>query len=142
MKHFRRFILWTLVFVFLLFVADQVLMQVPLEAPVVKQVQVFYQDFRTRLVAMVMGEESPKTIGQVIDKSKKKAADSTVEVKKQIENLERKVESVLPQIPIPPPAKPAPKRYVYADEAGAIHFADSLEEVPEAFRKGAQPLQE
>lgn len=39
------------------------------------------------------------------------------------------------------PAVP-PQRYVYADAEGALQFADSLAEVPEPFRKDAQPLSE
>lgn len=34
----------------------------------------------------------------------------------------------------------AASRYLYVDAAGVLHFADSLDEVPPAYRPGAQQL--
>jgi len=39
-------------------------------------------------------------------------------------------------------AAPSTQRYVYADASGTLQFADSLDEVPKAFRNEAQPLEE
>ena len=37
------------------------------------------------------------------------------------------------------PPEPA-QRYIYSDGKGGLHFADSLEEVPEEYRGQAQPM--
>ena len=39
-----------------------------------------------------------------------------------------------------PPAKS--QRYIYSDGKGGLHFADSLEEVPDKYRGQAQPMGE
>ncbi len=40
------------------------------------------------------------------------------------------------------PTSTVQQRYVYADADGVLQFADSLDEVPEAYRNEAEPLEE
>jgi len=117
MKRLKHFLLWTLLFVALLVVADQLLMQTTLSAPGVGQFQRFYRDFRGRLFALIDGP-APASIDQVI-------------------------ETAAPPARQAPGARPVtPQRYLYVDGQGELQFADSLQEVPPAFRQKAQPLQE
>ena len=116
LKMFSYF-LWAIFLFALIFGFDLWMMNIPLEAPGLKQTQAFYVDFRKRLFGLFDGEqEAPKkdAIEQVIENS------------------------------TAPPASQAntANRYLYVDENGALQFADSLEQVPQKFRKDAKPLAE
>jgi len=124
MKGLRRFLIWGLIFCGLLAGMDQLLLKVPLSVPVLHEVQVFYRDFRSRLLALAGGSSGPS-------------------IEQLIGNAER----------TPPPArahKPALKRpstkpaarYLYVDQEGALQFSDSLQQVPKRFRSSAQPLKD
>jgi hypothetical protein len=43
-------------------------------------------------------------------------------------------------VAVPPVATPQAPQYVYVDQDGQLNFAVSLDEIPRAFRDGAQPL--
>lgn len=137
MKKFSRFLLWVLVFLLLLVGLDQMFVHAPLEVPVAKQLQVFYRDFRSRLFGLVTGEKKPKSIEQAIDQATRQPDRQSLP-----EGRPADPAPALPPVPIPDSPPPPGIRYVYADEGGVLHFADSLAEVPEQFRKAAQPLQE
>ncbi len=95
---------------------DQFLVRVPLDTPGVAQVQTFYVDFRSRLLSMV-------------------GVDFVVAPAPSIEQVIEASASPSPQAPVA-------KRYLYADDAGMLQFADSLQQVPARYRKDAQPLAE
>jgi hypothetical protein len=42
----------------------------------------------------------------------------------------------------PPAAPPTADRYIYVDADGELQFADSLEDIPPALRKDAQPMKD
>jgi len=112
MKKIIRALFWGLVFVVILGGIDQLLVQTPFEGPLLGSVRTFYLDFRKRLIDLT-GPSDPRSVEQSIEES------------------------------VSEPAKPAAaQRYVYADSEGNLQFADSLNEVPEAFRAEAQPLEE
>lgn len=50
MKSLRRFLLWSTVFLLLLIVLDQIVVRVPLRAPVFSQGRDFYLGFRERIL--------------------------------------------------------------------------------------------
>jgi len=130
MKGLRRFLLWSLVFVALVVGFDLAMFHVPLDFPGGKQVQVFYRDFRTRLFGLISGERvpAPKSIEQAIERAKAKPSPSPS----------------LPAIPLDKfkDAVEAAQRYIYVDADGSLQFADTLKEIPQAFRESAEPLKE
>jgi len=117
MKRLRHLLLWTTFFLALLVIADQVLIHVPLTTPGISQFQTFYRDFRSRLLGLITGEP-PATIDQVIERA------------------------AAPPAKAPAAERIPPQRYIYVDARGELQFADSLAEVPKAYRSQAQPLKE
>ncbi len=107
---FIRFVFWILAVLILVLVGDQVLMRYTFEAPGVVPAQRFYRDFRQRLLTLQQPGDEADDIGRTIEEQ---AA---------------------------PPQKKQHGRYVYADDTGTLHFADSLAEVPAAYRSSAQPM--
>ncbi len=111
-----KYILWLVVITALVLGFDLVMVQVPLEAPGLKQAQNFYVDFRTRILGLTgdYADRKADEIETVIDKS------------------------------TTPPAEPMSdsRRYLYVDDNGALQFADSLQQVPIKYRQDAQPLAE
>ncbi len=135
MKRLVSFLFWTLLFLLLCLGIDQLLVRVEMPLPVLAEARTFYVDFRSRLLQL--GHPSP--------------AQGTAAVKRAAPGKAKAVET-------PPAASPAAKgstprpqpapaaearspRYLYADKGGELHFADSLEEVPAAYRKDAQRLE-
>lgn len=112
MKKIIRALFWGLVFVVILGGIDQLLVQTPFEGPVIGSVRTFYLDFRSRLIGLT-GSSAPQSVEQSIE-----------------------------QAATQPATQPAHQRYVYADADGNLQFADSLAEVPETYRREAQPLEE
>ncbi|ORJ58290.1 hypothetical protein B5V00_12585 [Geothermobacter hydrogeniphilus] len=131
MKGLRRFLIWGLVFCVLLAGMDQLLLKVPLPAPGVREVQVFYRDFRNRLLAM-FGATGRPSIEQLIDAAEKKPA---VKPATAVVPLKTAVPAV-GKTYVPS------RRYLYVDQDGALQFADSLQQVPRRFRASAQPLKD
>ncbi|MBD1400333.1 hypothetical protein [Pelovirga terrestris] len=104
---FIRFILWVVLALILVVMIDQLAIKRHFTTPVLKEVQVFYRDFRSRLL----------TLGRTDDR-----IGQTIEVQKDFSDEE------------------ASSRYIYVDAAGVLHFADSLNQVPPAYRQSAQRL--
>ncbi len=105
-----RFILWVVLTLALVLIADQLMLKRNFTTPGLTQVQVFYRDFRARLLTLGRTDSYHDRIGQTIE------AELT------------------------PPAADPPSRYLYVDAAGVLHFADSFDDVPLAYREGAQRL--
>jgi hypothetical protein len=106
---FIRFILWGVLTLGLVVVADQLMLKRHFTTPVLNQTQIFYRDFRARLLTLGRTEGFDDRIGQTIEAEIKTPEAAT-------------------------------SRYLYVDAAGVLHFADSLDEVPPAYRQGAQRL--
>lgn len=110
-----KYIFWLVAVLILAVVIDQTMINVPLDAPGLKQGQRFYVDFRTRLIGLFdSGQTSPKgdKIMSVIEQ--KTLADSNNQKTSQ--------------------------RYLYVDGDGALQFVDSYQAVPAKYRDSAQPL--
>lgn len=120
MKKLRNFIVWSLVFIGLLLAFDLLMVRTTALPPWAAGVQRFYVDFRGRIFNLVGGSQAV-SIEQVIATTAQ--PDQTKAAKKTA-------------------ASDAAPRFLYADAEGALHFADSLNEVPEQYRAAAQPLQE
>jgi len=118
MKKIRNFLVWTLVFLGLLLAFDLLMVRSTAFPPALVEIQDFYVDFRGRILNLLNGSDA-KSIEQVIETSAKSGTGQEAKATSK-----------------------ARQRYLYADAEGALHFADSLDEVPERFRSAAQPLQD
>jgi len=107
---FVRFVLWVVLILVLVVVVDQLMLKRSFTTPVLKETQVFYRDFRARLLTMGRTDGFDDRIGQTIEAEMNTPDDG------------------------------ASSRYLYVDAAGVLHFADSFDEVPPAYRQGAQRL--
>ena len=126
-------IFWTFLFLGMLLVIDQFFVQVPSIHPAHEAVSNFYRDFRGRLIDLTFGDKKaePKSVEAVIEKLQaagKKAATKAGETDKK---LTTPAKSTSPE---------RSQRYIYSDGKGELHFADSLEEVPDKYRGQAQPM--
>lgn len=111
MKKIGSALLWTFVFFSILFAFDQAMVHLSIKRKGPAEIRDIYLDFRKRLFSL--------------------AAPSQ----------EITIESVIEKKTEPPPSKPkAAQRFIYVDQNGDIHFADTLKEVPSAYRKDAQPI--
>jgi hypothetical protein len=134
MKRLIKSTLWIFLFLVMMLAIDQFLVQVPPVNPAHAVISNFYRDFRGRMIDLVFGhgKTAPNSIEAVIDeqgKNRQTASPITVKGKESG----------------PPAAKPqakAGRRYIYSDARGELQFADSLEDVPKAFRAQAQPMGE
>jgi len=127
MHRIIRILLWCLFTLALAVACDQWLVQSHSDQPVLRAVQTFYRDFRTRL----LGSGKAPTIESVIEQQQQPPAPGPA------------VASPPAASPAPAPAPPAKGsgRYLYVDAEGQLQFADSLDEVPARFRHEAKPLQ-
>ena len=116
MLRLLKYFLWVVVVLALTLGFDQLMIELRLHTPGLKQTQQFYVDFRTRLVELLKGDTSPQPdiIKAVIEKT----------------------------ATAPKPAAKKTSRYLYVDGAGTLQFADSLQQVPSQYRQDAQPLAE
>jgi hypothetical protein len=118
---------WGLVFIILLAALDQLLTRVPPIHPAHAAVSSFYRDFRSRLLTIVVipPAGAPQTVEAVIEKER------------QVVGNKEKNPAAAKR-----PGVPADGRYVYADAQGVLQFADSLDEIPKAYRGSAERLGE
>jgi hypothetical protein len=135
MTRFLSVLLWTAVFALLLVGLDQLLVRVPATHPAHVAVATFYRDLRGRVFDLTKGAKPVPATPAASAKAKEspRAADS--------------IEAVIGRRPEPgpavkPPVKEQTLRYVYADDKGEIHFAETLAEVPEEYRIKAKALRE
>jgi len=121
MLRLLKYFLWVVVVLALTLGFDQLMIELRLHTPGLKQTQQFYVDFRTRLVELLKGDTSPPPdiIKAVIEKT---VIEKTATA--------------------PKPAAKKTSRYLYVDGAGTLQFADSLQQVPSQYRQDAQPLAE
>lgn len=105
-----RWTLWLLVVLILAGIGDRLLMEHPFETPGIKPAQQFYRDFRERLLSLHRQDILDDQIGQAIEAQTAR------------------------------PATEKSSRYLYVDRDGVLQFADSLQQVPAAYRQSAQPL--
>ena len=136
MRRLIKPIFCTALFLLMLLVIDQFFVQVPPIHPAHQAVSNFYKDFRGRLIDLTFGEKQiePESVEAVIEKqqsAKEKAAA------KGAGAPDKKPARAAKDTP-PEPAQ----RYIYSDGKGELHFADSLEEVPDKYRGQAQPMGE
>ena len=151
MKRAGAFLLWTLVLLLLLAGLDQLLVRVPVTSPVPLAVVTFYRDLRSRLVELAKG----MTIAPAPVAKPAKPAPSAPTKGAPPASIEGLIEQRHPRpaSPLPPPVAPAKlkyppqakepaPRYIYADDRGELHFAETLAEIPEQFRERAKVLGE
>lgn len=124
MRRLIKPIFWTALFLLMLLVIDQFFVQVPPIHPAHQAVSNFYKDFRGRLIDLTFGAKKaePESVESVIEKQQAADKKSATPAKSNS------------------PAES--QRYIYSDGKGELHFADSLEEVPDKYRGQAQPMGE
>ncbi len=110
-----KYFLWLVVILALSLGFDQLMLQLPLPAPGLKQTQEFYVDFRSRLIGLLNGSTAAP-------------ADP--------------IDAVISAKARPAKTKQASHRYLYVDADGNLQFADSLQQVPARYRDSAQPMAE
>lgn len=128
MHHLIKPVFWTFLFLIMMLVIDQFLVQVPPVHPAHAAVSNFYQDFRSRLIDLAFDEKQtkPKSIEAVIEQQQKAIApEKTKEINQQAEKASTAAQN---------------QRYIYSDGKGELHFADSLDDVPDEYRGQAQPM--
>jgi len=126
-------IFWTFLFLIMMLVIDQFLVQVPPVHPAHAAVSNFYRDFRGRLIDLAFNAQkaAPKSIEAVIEKQQKQPKPAPQKT------------TNTGQAQIKPASKAQAEksgRYLYSDSQGELHFADSLDEVPNEYRDQAQPM--
>ncbi|MEZ4601153.1 MAG: hypothetical protein R2940_15290 [Syntrophotaleaceae bacterium] len=121
-----RFALWSAVFLVLVVAADQALLHLDADRPLIRNFQECYRDFRTRLLG---GRPSPMPVPRPT-----RPSSGPVPCEKE---RNRTVEAILEQS-----SKDRKTSYLYVDRQGVLQFADSLDEVPPAYRRSAQALEE
>ena len=109
-----KFFIWIIVVLALAVGFDQFMVRTPLNVTGLKETQIFYVDFRQRLIRLINnGQRSASDdIQAVIERS----------------NEQKKVE------------EQSASRFVYVDRNGELQFADSLKDVPAEYRENAQPM--
>ena len=127
MKRLFKTIFWAVFLILLLLGIDQYFVRVPASQPALTAVRAFYLDFRARLPRL-LPEEKPVSVEAIIEEAEKKVAKPVPK-------------ALAPKKAAPVSAAAEPK-YFYADAAGGLHFAASLEEIPAPYRKQAQRLAE
>lgn len=135
MRRLIKPIFWTFLFLVMMLALDQFFVQVPPLHPAHATVSNFYRDFRGRLIDLAFGEKKaePKSIEAVIDTQQKGKPGPQKATAKTGDKPAKATGGS--------PAKTA-QRYIYSDGRGELHFADSLEEVPDEYRGQAQPMGE
>lgn len=133
MSRLIKPVFWTFLFLVMMLAIDQLLVQAPPVHPAHAAVSTFYRDFRGRLTDLAFGERKaqPKSIEAVIAKQQKEAKSSTPKTATTAKQQAEAPES---------PKTKKVQRYIYTDGKGELHFADSLDEVPEAYQPLAQPM--
>ena len=133
MRRLIKPIFWTFLFLIMMLVIDQVLVQVPPVHPAHAAIKTFYQDFRGRLTELAFDEKraTPKSIEAVIEKQQKEPARADQKDIKKVQEQSK---------PSPEPQTTKAQRYIYSDGKGELHFADSLNDVPDEYRGLAQPM--
>jgi hypothetical protein len=115
MKRIVAALIWTSLFLVLLAGMDQFFLRVPTTVPILTEVRAFYLDFRSRLFSLA-GRKTPVTLESVIEQSDERP-------------------------PVRSGGEEGTPRYLYVDNGGQLHFADTLQEIPPRYRKEAQLLE-
>ncbi|MBN1958971.1 MAG: hypothetical protein JXQ81_12165 [Desulfuromonadales bacterium] len=111
-----KYFLWLVVIMALTIGFDRLMVLTPLNAPGLKETQIFYTDLRARVLKLFGAR--PET------------------TKDDIENVIEQSTAAGQKVPV------KTTRYLYVDDSGALQFADSLQQVPFKYRQNAQPLAE
>jgi hypothetical protein len=138
MKKSLSALLWTLVFIALLLGIDQFFLRIPASVSPHREAQTFYLDFRGRLLALGTGEKKPAGPLPAPGKAQSPLGSKPAA---PAPPAQAPAPAAAVSAPLPPPSGGgAVVRYIYVDQAGDLHFADSLQEVPARYRGEARPL--
>ncbi len=117
MNRTSKAIIWTVIFVVLLLATDQFMLRVEFSQPQMQVARSFYLDFRQRLISLGGGAE-PDSVEAVIESTQSDTTPAVVLRRNEVES----------------------PRYLYLDADGTIQFADSIEDIPDELRNGAERL--
>lgn len=153
MGRLLSILLWTTVFLLIVLAVDQLLVRVPASLPVHVAVADFYRDLRSRILVLVKEGKTTPAAAPAATAAKPVPPSTTAP-----REAPASVEAVIDQRQAPrvaaakvpsaagaakrPATKGATPRYVYADDQGTLHFAATLDEVPETYRGKVKVLGE
>jgi hypothetical protein len=128
-------LLWTLCFIALLLLLDQLALRLSPSSPLLTELQSGYRDFRSRLLG-----QTPPTVETVIERH---TATPPRPAPAAPAPTATPPTAPQPAAPEKAPRSAAPgRRYLYVDRQGELQFADRLEDIPADLRSQAQPLAE
>ena len=130
MKTILSLLLWTAVFLLTVLAIDQLLLRLPAASTPPHAAVTFYRDLRARLLDLAGGTPGAPAPPR---RAPVKAAPPA--------SIEGVIERHQPRPTAAPAGEGAP-RYLYADDRGELHFAETLAEVPEPYRGRAKALGE
>jgi hypothetical protein len=139
-RSFSRALLWSVCFLLLLLALDQMALRLKPTTPLLQELQSSYREFRSRLLGRPA--EPPLTIEAVIDRDTTRLLRKAPAAPPPQPAPNKHSASVPSKVTKPPAAPPAADRYIYVDADGELQFADSLEDIPPALRKDAQPMKD
>jgi hypothetical protein len=122
-----RFFLWLAVFLVLLLAADEALLRLSTDRPLIRNFQECYRDFRTRLLG---GRPLPHSVPGISPKPSRPIPPKKVRPKTVEAIIEQSTGS----------SNEKGHSYLYVDRQGVLQFADSLDEVPQAYRSSAKAM--
>lgn len=133
MLRLIKVLVWVFLFGVVLLGMDQFFVQIGPMHPAHATARDFYLDFRKRLIAtfVEVGKTPTESIEAVIDKQQKTFRKLSPDIVGRPET---------PDTISPSQASPESQRYIYSDQNGELHFADSLGEVPKDLRHLAEPI--
>lgn len=141
MARFLSILLWTAVFCLMLLALDQLLVRLPATLPAHVAVAGFYRDLRGRVLDLATGGKPAPVPAAAPPNRKPAPSPASIETLIEQRRTNPATPSGKPAVK-PAPARDEKPRYVYADDLGAIHFAETLAEIPEPFRDKARRLGE
>lgn len=121
MKRLFIWLLWVVVIVGTCVAADQLLMRYSLDVPAYRAAQIFYQDFRSRIILLAQKDD--------LHLDGMKADWSPTLPPAMLEKIEPLLQRDV-----------EPEGYVYIDKAGGLHLTTRLDEVPKEYRATAKAL--
>lgn len=136
---FLRALLWTACFLALLLTLDQLAVRLKPANPLLQELQEDYRVFRNRLIGK---QPSPPLTIEALIERESTSPHKRPSGKQAKQPASPTARPAVPQSPAPTVATPAATSYLYVDKDGELQFADRLEEIPQALRGSAQPLQD
>lgn len=147
MKQLLVVLVWVIVLLGGMVVIDQTMMRVTLTSPVLREAQIFYCDFRARLLSLAQTPAGGRQPSPALPQKPPALPQSIEELIEQhdqpVVTPPRPAAKVIPPVAAKKEKKPGAEEvggYVYVDDKGELHLAGRLEEVPQRYRTTAKAM--